>query len=198
MADSDYVFALSLTVCEPRLDSQSNTVSWPVIRWYCDLDLSNEISVEEAEALFGIKVRFSAHGSVYRVPKKQFSTIVELNTMYGFDSTLKGTDICEYFDLPRMEIFEDPVTSKYRNGELIFGILCSHTLLKKHTDCKINQITLPASDHDHKDTTDATLVVDIQVEKEPSTSHAGNQLILVVIALIIVLFLLVIYLSIKE
>ncbi len=70
MADSNYAFALSLTVCEPRLDPQSNTVSWPVIHWYCDLDLSNEISVEEAEVLFGIKVCFGARGDVYRVPKK--------------------------------------------------------------------------------------------------------------------------------
>ncbi|PBK63384.1 hypothetical protein ARMSODRAFT_1024119 [Armillaria solidipes] len=109
MADSDYAFALSLTVCEPCLDPQSNTVSWPVIHWYCDLDLSNEISVEEAEALFGIKVSFTAYRDVYKVSKKQISTIVEINTMCGFDPTLEGADICEYFDLPRTEIFKDPV-----------------------------------------------------------------------------------------
>ena len=31
MADSDYSFALSLTIYEPCVDPQSNTVSWPVI-----------------------------------------------------------------------------------------------------------------------------------------------------------------------
>ncbi len=111
MADNDFSFALSLTVCEPNLDQQSNTVSWPVIHWYCDLDMSNEISVEEVEALFGVEVRFSADGDMYQIPKKQLSTIVEINTMFGFDPTLKGADICKYFDLPRMEIFKDPVVA---------------------------------------------------------------------------------------
>ncbi len=85
MANSDYAFALSLTVCEPHLDQQSNTVSWPVIHWYCDLDMSNEISVEEVKALFGVEVTFCTSGVLYQVPKKQLSTIVEINTMYGFD-----------------------------------------------------------------------------------------------------------------
>ncbi len=132
IADSDYTFALSLTISEPYLDPQSNTVSWPVIHWYCDLDLSNEISIEEAEALFGIKVSFDACGTVYEVSKKQLSTIVELNTMFGFDPALEGADICEYFDLPYMEIFENPVevfAAKWRSG-----ISCLHTLLKKFTD----------------------------------------------------------------
>ena len=109
MADSDYAFVLSLTICEPYVDSQSNTVSWPVIHWYCDLDLSNEISVEEAEAFFGIKVSFNAHGDLCQVSKKQLSTFVELNTICGFDPALKGADICEYFNLPCLEIFENPV-----------------------------------------------------------------------------------------
>ncbi|PBK63347.1 hypothetical protein ARMSODRAFT_540743 [Armillaria solidipes] len=34
MADSEYIFALSLTVCEPHLDPQSNKFSWPVIHWF--------------------------------------------------------------------------------------------------------------------------------------------------------------------
>ncbi len=109
MADSEYAFALSLTVCEPRLDSQSNKISWPVIHWFCDLNVSNEISVEEAEALFGIKVSLCAYARQYRVPKKALSTIVEINTMCGFDPELEGADICEYLDLPRMQIFENPV-----------------------------------------------------------------------------------------
>ncbi len=111
MADSEYAFALSLTVCEPRLDSQSNKISWPVIHWFCDLNLSNEISVEEAEALFGIKVSLCAYARQYRLPKKTFSTSVEINTMCGFDPALEGADICEYFNFPRMEIFENPVES---------------------------------------------------------------------------------------
>ncbi|PBK83425.1 hypothetical protein ARMGADRAFT_669231 [Armillaria gallica] len=122
MADSDYAaFALSLTVCEPLLNPESNIVSWPVIHLYCDLDLSNEISMEEAEALFGIKVCFGTHRDMYQVLKKQLSTIVEINTMCGFDPALKGADICEYFDLACIEIFENPVKSP--PGKLIFGIL---------------------------------------------------------------------------
>ncbi len=109
MADSEYAFALSLTVCEPRLDSQSNQISWPVIHRFCDPNLSNEISVEEAEALFGIKVSLCAYARQYRVPRKIISTSVEINTMCGFDPALEGADICEYFDLPRMEIFKNPV-----------------------------------------------------------------------------------------
>ncbi len=195
MADSNYAFALSLTVCEPCLDLQSNTISWPVIHWYCDLDLSNEISVEEAEALFGIKVSFGAIGYVYRVPKKQLSTIVEINTMCGFDSAFEGADICEYFDLACMEIFENPVKSP--PGKLIFGILCSCTLLKKHTDHKIKQITLPAPVYDHKDTTDATPVMHIRAEKEPLNSRTQSQLIGILIALNVLLLSLVIHYSIK-
>ncbi len=115
MADSEYTFALSLKVCEPHLDSQSNKISWPVIHWFCDLNLSNEISIEEAEALFGIEVSFSAYAIQYCVPKKLLSTIVEINTMCGFDPALAGADICEHFDLPRMEVFDNPV--KYPPGE---------------------------------------------------------------------------------
>ncbi|KAK0192056.1 hypothetical protein F5146DRAFT_488813 [Armillaria mellea] len=179
MADSDYAFALSLTICEPCVDLQSNTVSWPVIHWYCDLDLSNEVSIEEVEALFGIEVIFFALGDIYRVSKKILSTIVELNTMCGFDPALKGVDICEYFDLPHLEIFEHPVES------------CSYDKLK--------QITLPTPVNDHKDTTDITPVANIQVEKEPPQPPMPqpNQLIMTLIAFIIVLLSLVVHLSIK-
>ncbi|SJL16224.1 uncharacterized protein ARMOST_19743 [Armillaria ostoyae] len=177
MADSDYAFALSLTVCEPSLDPQSNTVSWPVIHWYCDLDLSNEISVEEVEALFGIKVGVYARGHVYQASKKHLSTIVELNTMCGFDPALEGADICEYFDLPCMEIFKDPVEA-----------------IPMH---KIKRTTLPTPVDDHKDTTDVIPVTHIQAEKELSTSHTQNQLIGILIALNVLLLSLVIHYSIK-
>ncbi|KAK0442124.1 hypothetical protein EV421DRAFT_1904301 [Armillaria borealis] len=173
MADSDYAFALSLTVCEPRLDPQSNTVSWPVIHWYCDLDLSNEISMEEVEALFGVKVSIYARGDLYEVLKKQLSTIVEINTMCGFDPALEGADICEYFHLPRMEIFKDPVE-----------------VIPKY---KFKRTTLPMPVDDHKDTTDVTPVTHIQAEKEPSTSHTQNQLIGILIALNVLLSLVIHY-----
>ncbi|PBK92664.1 hypothetical protein ARMGADRAFT_169084 [Armillaria gallica] len=112
MADSEHTSALSLTIHEPRLDSQSGEISALDIHWFCDSNesnLSNEISVEEVEALFGIKVTCSPEVWVYSLPKKPFSTIVDINTMCGFDPALEGADICEYFDLPRMEIVEDPV-----------------------------------------------------------------------------------------
>ncbi|KAK0232069.1 hypothetical protein EDD85DRAFT_970294, partial [Armillaria nabsnona] len=177
MADSEYAFALSLTVCEPRLDSQSNKISWPVIHWFCDLNLSNEISVEEAEALFGIQVSSWASAHQYRVPKKTFSTSVEINTMCGFDPALEGADICQYFDLPRMEIFENPVGAS--------------------PDCEINQIALPAPVHDYKDSKDATSVMHQQAENEPPASHAQNMLIMVLIALHIVVLSSVIHVSIR-
>ncbi|KAK0236874.1 hypothetical protein EDD85DRAFT_589940 [Armillaria nabsnona] len=116
MADSEHTFALSLTIHEPRLDSQSGEISGLDIHWFCDSNeshLSNEISVEEVEALFGIKVTCSPEVWVYSLPKKPFLTIVDINTMCGFDPALEGEDICEYFDLPRMEIVEDPVLAYF-------------------------------------------------------------------------------------
>ncbi len=116
MADSEHTFALSLTIYEPRLDSQSSEISGLDIHWFCDSNesnLSNEISVEEVEALFGIKVTCSPLVWVYSLPKKPFSTIVDINTMCGFDPALEGADICEYFDLPRMEIVEDPALAYF-------------------------------------------------------------------------------------
>ncbi|KAK0192037.1 hypothetical protein F5146DRAFT_487906 [Armillaria mellea] len=175
MADSEYTFALSLTVCEPCLDIQFNRISWPVIHWFCDINLSNEISVEEAEALFGIKVTVCADAHHYRVPEKPLSTIAEINTMCGFDPALEGADVCEYFGLPRMEIFENPV--------------------EFHPDREINQIALQAPVHDDKDTADIIPVTRIRADKEPSNSHAPNRLVVVLITLHIVLISLVIHLS---
>ncbi|KAK0192035.1 hypothetical protein F5146DRAFT_1222251 [Armillaria mellea] len=179
MADSEYTFALSLTVYEPRLDSQSNKFSWPVIRWFCDLNLSNEISIEEAETLFGVKVSLHTRARQYRAPIKQLLTVVEINTMCGFDPALEGADICEYLDLPRMEIFENPVE--------VFA------------DCESNQIASPLPVHGHrdKDATDGTPVTQIRAEREPPSSRVQNRLNVILIALHIVLISLVIYLFIK-
>ncbi|KAK0215605.1 hypothetical protein IW262DRAFT_1511527, partial [Armillaria fumosa] len=174
MADSEYIFALSLTVSEPRLDSKSNRFSWPVIHWFCDLNLSNEISVEEAETLFGVKVRLHTGARQYRAPIKQLLTIIEINTMCGFDPALEGADICEYLNLPRMEIFENPVE--------VFA------------DREFNQIALPALVHGHRDKDPVT---HIRVEKELSSCRAQNRLIVILIALNIVLLSLVIHLFIK-
>ncbi|KAK0482431.1 hypothetical protein IW261DRAFT_1032190 [Armillaria novae-zelandiae] len=179
MADSEYLFALSLTVSEPRLDSQSNRFSWPVIHWFCDPNLSNEISIEEVETLFGVKVNLHTQTHVCGPPIKLLSTIVEINTMCGFDPALEGADICEYFDLPRMEIFENPV-------EVI-------------ADREFNQITLPEPVHDHrdKDPTDVTPVTHRLAEKEPPSSRTQNRLVVILIALNLVLLSLAIHYSIK-
>ncbi len=109
MADSDYAFTLSLTICEPCFDSQSNKNFPPVIQWFCDPNLSDEISIEEVEALFGIKVSLHAESYLITIPKKQLSTIVEINTICGFDPILKGADICKHFNLSQIKIFENPV-----------------------------------------------------------------------------------------
>ncbi len=196
MADSDYAFTLSLTICEPCFDSQSNKISPPVIQWFLNSNLSDEISIEEVEALFGIKVRYYASLHLVTIPKKQFSTFVEINTMCGFDPALKGADVCEHFNLSWMEIFENPV-KVFSAGKSKSDNLCSYTLLKKCTDHKIKQITLPAPIHNYKDATDATPVTDIQAEKQTSTFHIQNWLITVLVAFIIVLLSLVIHLSIK-
>ncbi|KAK0482430.1 hypothetical protein IW261DRAFT_1678303 [Armillaria novae-zelandiae] len=176
MADSEYIFALSLTVSEPRLDSQSSRFSWPVMHWFCDPNLSNEISVEEVETLFGVKVNLRIGGYMYHPSIKLLSTMVEINTMCGFDPALEGADICEYLDLPRMEIFENPV-------EVI-------------ADREFNQIASPEPVHGHrdKDPTDVTPVTYRLAEKEPLSSRAENRLVVISIALNIVLLSLVAYL----
>ncbi|KAK0466710.1 uncharacterized protein EV420DRAFT_1758651 [Desarmillaria tabescens] len=179
MADSEYTFALSLTICEPRLDSQSNVISWPVIHWFCHSSVSNEISVEEVEALFGIQVSFGANPRMYSIPEKVFSTIVEINTMCGFDPALEGADVCEYFDLPRLEIFEDSNIEHFPGYE-------------------IDETELPVTVRDRKDAVDVTPVTHIRAEKEPSASRMSqNRLILVLIALIIVTLSLVMHLFMK-
>ncbi len=144
IADSDYAFTLSLTVCEPCFDSQSNKFSLSVIQWFCDPNLSDELSIEAVDALFRLTVRLYAVSHVVTIPKKQLLTIVEINTMCGFDPALEGADICEHFNLSQIEIFENPV-EVFSAGKLRFDNLCFYTLLKKCTDRKIKQITLLAS-----------------------------------------------------
>ncbi|SJL16245.1 uncharacterized protein ARMOST_19765 [Armillaria ostoyae] len=177
MADSEYTFTLSLTICEPRLGSQSNKISWPVIHWFCDLNLSNEISLGEVEALFRIEVSLYARACQYRAPKKQLSTIVEINTMCGFDPAFEGADICTYFDLPRMEIFENPVEA--------------------FPDREFNEIAMPMPVNDRRDIMDAAPVTNIQAEKEQPVSRTQNRIIVVLIALNVLFISLVIHLSIR-
>lgn len=129
MADSEHVSALSLTVCEPRLDSRSKKICRSVLHWFSDLNLSKEISVEEAEALFGIEVELGAHEGLSFVPRKTFSTIIEINTICGFDPVLEGADICEYVDLPCMEIFENPAKLYHRRRGYKIDTHCRHLFM---------------------------------------------------------------------
>ncbi|KAK0232072.1 hypothetical protein EDD85DRAFT_939086 [Armillaria nabsnona] len=53
--------------------------------------------------------------------------------MCGFDPALEGADICKYFDLPCMEIFENPFDEFTRDNTFIYHIKRKQAIY--HFDC---------------------------------------------------------------
>ncbi|PBK74616.1 hypothetical protein ARMSODRAFT_481285 [Armillaria solidipes] len=92
---------LSLLIRAPTVDDQTNKVSWPVLSWLYNTDL--EISQEEAEEEFGFKMELG--WNPHRISASVLSAMPEFNAEYGFNPTHKGTDICERYELPLLEIF---------------------------------------------------------------------------------------------
>ncbi|SJL07278.1 uncharacterized protein ARMOST_10621 [Armillaria ostoyae] len=93
---------LSLLIRAPIVDDQTNKVSWPVLSWLYNTDL--EISQEEAEEEFDFKM--GLYWDSHPISASVLLAMPEFNAEYGFNPTHKGTDICERYGLPLLEIFD--------------------------------------------------------------------------------------------
>ncbi|SJL18248.1 uncharacterized protein ARMOST_21828 [Armillaria ostoyae] len=94
---------LSLFIRPPVVDYPSNKVSSPVLSWLCNGD--SEISLEEAENSFGFKLITS--WELRPSPcSSLFTAISDLNAEYGFDPARGGTDVCERYGWPVLELFD--------------------------------------------------------------------------------------------
>ncbi|PBK58723.1 hypothetical protein ARMSODRAFT_102459 [Armillaria solidipes] len=94
---------LSLFIRPPVVDYPSNKVSSPVLSWLCDGD--SDISLEEAENSFGFKL-ITSWESWSSPCSSLFTAIPELHAECGFDPTKGGTDVCERYWWPLLELFD--------------------------------------------------------------------------------------------
>ncbi|KAK0496674.1 hypothetical protein EDD18DRAFT_172124 [Armillaria luteobubalina] len=94
---------LSLFIRPPVVDYSSHEVSIPVLSWLYDED--SEISLEEAEEVFGFKLITS--WKEWSLPcSSVFTAIPELNAEYGFNPAKGGADVCERHGWPILELFD--------------------------------------------------------------------------------------------
>ncbi|PBK81772.1 hypothetical protein ARMGADRAFT_1091002 [Armillaria gallica] len=110
-----YHHALSLSITAPVIDYETNTItSWPVISCsrVCGMDLLKE------ENIFTIEVRGHASQTQWGDLQESMvrSTIPELNAEHGFDPARDGTDVCEYFGWPLLEIHDSSTGEWIPNG----------------------------------------------------------------------------------
>ncbi|PBK81768.1 hypothetical protein ARMGADRAFT_1090999 [Armillaria gallica] len=110
-----YHHALSLSITAPVIDYETNTItSWPVVSCsrVCGMDLLKE------ENIFTIEVRGHASQTQWGDLQESMvrSTIPELNAEHGFDPARDGTDVCEYFGWPLLEIHDSSTGEWIPNG----------------------------------------------------------------------------------
>ncbi len=114
--------ALWLFIRPPVVDYSSNKVSSPVLSWLCDGD--SEISLEEAENSFGFKLTTS--WEAWPSPcSSLFTAIPELNAEYGFDPAKEGTDVCERYGWPLLELFNTSNSMELEGGQMLVQWLSS-------------------------------------------------------------------------
>ncbi|KAK0214198.1 hypothetical protein IW262DRAFT_1516403 [Armillaria fumosa] len=97
----DHHHTLSLSIITPSVDYQTNKVSWPILTWY---DGDVEISSGEVEEIFSVRLFMTGHSYKQLMSKTLLKTVHDLNANYKFDPGHGGTDICQYFGWPLMEI----------------------------------------------------------------------------------------------
>ncbi len=108
--------ALWLFIRPPVVDYRSNKVSSPVLSWLYDED--SEISLEEAENYFGFKLTTS-WGSWPSPCSSVFTAIPELHAQYGFDPARGGTDVCEHYGWPLLELFDTSKPMELEGGQML-------------------------------------------------------------------------------
>ncbi|KAK0211630.1 hypothetical protein IW262DRAFT_1467630 [Armillaria fumosa] len=95
---------LSLFIRPPVLDYSSHKISAiPVLSWLYDGD--SEISLEEAEEIFGFKL-ITLWDSWTSSCSSMFTSIPKLNAEYGYDPARGGTDVCERYVWPILELYD--------------------------------------------------------------------------------------------
>ncbi|KAK0435413.1 hypothetical protein EV421DRAFT_1237576 [Armillaria borealis] len=98
---------LSLFIHPPIVNHQTSKMSPPVLSWLYGVDSQLEMSLEEVEEFFDIKLTIS--WILRPLPSSSMLTAIpELNALYGFDPAQGGTDVCEHYGLPILEIFKTP------------------------------------------------------------------------------------------
>ncbi|KAK0482724.1 hypothetical protein IW261DRAFT_1606539 [Armillaria novae-zelandiae] len=100
------IHMLSLFISPPVVDYSSHKISvMPVLTWLYDGDL--EISLDEAEQVFGFKL-ITSWVSWSSLCSSSLAAIPKLNVEHGYNLAKGGTDICEFFGWPVLELFDVP------------------------------------------------------------------------------------------
>ncbi|KAK0186766.1 hypothetical protein F5146DRAFT_1143161 [Armillaria mellea] len=110
-AEDQYHHALSLSITAPVIDYQTNTIeSWPIVSCsrVCGTDLLEENDIATVE-VFGRE--WHTRWGPFELYTMHL-TIPELNAEHGFDPACDGTDVCDYFGWPLLEIL-DPSTGEW-------------------------------------------------------------------------------------
>ncbi len=104
----------SLSLTPPRLDSHTRNILWPSFILLSD---SSEISFEDVEAIFGVDIRTTLKPTKYQLAEKQLFNIPELHAACRFNPALMGSDVCKYFGLPLLRVYDKPIRVS-EHGEL--------------------------------------------------------------------------------
>ncbi len=75
----------------------------PELRWSLDPDMADTMSCHEAYSVLGISTQIYAVYTSCKLFTDVYKDIQDLHRACGFDSEARGSDICEYYGLPRME-----------------------------------------------------------------------------------------------
>ncbi|KAK0231850.1 hypothetical protein EDD85DRAFT_793519 [Armillaria nabsnona] len=96
----------SLSLTPPWLDSHTRNILWPSFILLSD---SSEISFEDVEAIFRVNIRMTLKPTKYQLAEKQLFNIPELHTACRFNPALMGLDVCKYFGLPLLRVYDKPM-----------------------------------------------------------------------------------------
>ncbi|KAK0241275.1 hypothetical protein EDD85DRAFT_934303 [Armillaria nabsnona] len=88
-----------ISISAPCTDQKTGKIYPPAISFCIDSDPAHLLSLVEVEEMLGVEITLQTWWWECMLPQKQLSTIQEINALCGFDSALRGTDICAYFDL---------------------------------------------------------------------------------------------------
>ncbi len=113
---------LSLFIHPPVVDYTSNKVSSPVLSWFYDGDF--EISLEEAEEVFGFKL-FASWESWSSPSSSVLAAMPKSNPEYGFNPAKGGTDVYKQYGWPLLELFDTSKSIELEGGQMLVQLLSS-------------------------------------------------------------------------